>query len=412
MAGPDDRRSGAGDVLPVTVVGAGPYGLAAAAHLRVRGVPFRVFGDPMESWRERMPAGMYLKSTPSASSIADPWGTGTLARFRAAEGREPGGDLHPVPLDEFVRYGSWFQQRLVPALERTRVRRIGASGGAFRVELADGEVLASRSVVMANGLGPFGYVPPELAELVAAGAATHSAEHADLSGFAGQRVAVVGAGQSALESAALLLEAGAEPVLVARTAELAFAAPPTGERPRSRPPLRRLAKPDTTLGPGWSMLAYSRAAGAYRHLPEPVRGHLLRTVLGPSGGWWLRERVIGRVDLLTGHRILSAVPSGPGARLELADRDGAVRVLEADHVLAATGYRVDVDRIELLSPELRAAVRRTGRAPALSAGFESSVPGLYFTGLAAAATFGPVLRFVCGTGFASRRIGVAVAAGG
>ena len=412
MAGPDDRRSGAEDVLPVTVVGAGPYGLAAAAHLRGCGVPFRVFGEPMESWRERMPAGMYLKSTPSASSISDPWGAGALARFRAAEGREAGGDLHPVPLEEFVRYGQWFQQRLVPTVERTRVRRIEAGGGVFRIALADGEVFASRSVVLASGLGPFGYVPPELAELVAAGSATHSADHADLAGFAGQRVAVVGAGQSALESAALLLEAGAEPVVVARTAELAFAAPPTGERPRSRPLLRRLAKPATTLGPGWSMLAYSRAAGAYRHLPVPVRDHLLRTVLGPSGGWWLRERVIGRVDLLTGHRIVSATPSGPGARLELADPDGAVRVLEADHVLAATGYRVDVDRIELLAPELRAEVRRTGRAPALSASFESSVPGLYFTGLAAAATFGPLLRFVCGTGFASRRIGAAVAAGG
>ena len=398
---------------PVTVVGAGPYGLAVAAHLRARGVAHRVLGEPMDSWISRMPVGMYLKSTPRASSIADPGGAGRLERFRAVEGRPPGGDLDPVPLDEFVRYGLWFQQRLVPELERARVKRIEARGGQFLVALESGEVFDSRSVVMATGLGPFGYIPAELAGLAAAGTASHPAEHADLTRFAGQRVAVVGAGQSALESAALLREAGAEPTVVARTRDLLFGTAPESGRPAERSRTLRLVKPASPLGPGWSLLAFAQAPGAYRHLPEPTRAHFLRTVLGPSGAWWLRDRVLGRIDLLTGYRIRSAAPStGGGARLELVNREGDTRVLDADHVLSATGYRVDVDAMELLAPELRAALRRTGGAPALSAGFESSVPGLHFTGLAAAATFGPVLRFVCGTGFASRRISAAVAARG
>ena len=405
-------RSPSADVVPVTVIGAGPYGLAAVAHLRARGVALRAFGEPMDSWRSRMPAGMYLKSTPSASSISDPAGACSLDRFRAAEGRRADGDLHPVPLDEFVRYGLWFQQQQVPDLETTPVRRIDAEGGGFRVTLESDEVFTSRSVVLATGLGPFSHIPGGLAGLVRAGLASHPAEYADLSRFAGQRVAVVGAGQSALESAALLHEAGAVPTVVARTGDLLFGTPPTSDLPTERPLSRRLVKPASPLGPGWSLRAFSGIPGAYRHLPPSVRAHFLRTVLGPSGAWWLRDRVQGRLEVLTGHSVRTAVESAGSARLTLDDRNGGTVVLDVDHVLSATGYRVDVDRIELLAPELRRSVRHTGGSPQLSAGFESSVPGLYFTGLAAAATFGPVLRFVCGTGFAAGRIGAAVAARG
>ena len=409
-------RSTTVDAVPVTVIGAGPYGLAAAAHLRARGVPLRAFGEPMDSWRTRMPAGMFLKSTPSASSISDPAGVWALDRFRAAEGRRSEGDLHPVPLDEFVRYGLWFQQQSVPGLDTTAVREVDAVDGGFRVDLESGEGFVSRSVVLATGLGPFARIPGQLVELAREGLASHPAEHADFAGFAGKRVAVIGAGQSALESAALLCEAGAEPTVVARTDRLLFGEPPSRDRPGERPLSLRLVKPATPLGPGWSHRAFSGIPGTYRYLPSGVREHFLRTVLGPSGAWWLRDRVEGRFDVLTGHGVRSAQVDGQadggGVRLTLADRDGGSRVLEADHVLAATGYRVDVDQIALLAPGLRARVRRDGGAPKLSAGFESSVPGLYFTGLAAAATFGPVLRFVCGTGFASGRISAAVVARG
>ena len=398
--------------VPVTVIGAGPYGLAAAAHLRARGVRSRAFGEPMDSWRTRMPAGMFLKSTPSASSISDPAAAWALDRFRAAEGRRSEGDLHPVPLEEFVRYGLWFQQQSLPDLDTTAVREVDAVDGGFRIGLESGEVFASRSVVIATGLGPFARIPGQLVEAARAGLASHPAEHADLAAFAGKRVAVIGAGQSALESAALLRESGAEPTLVARTDRLLFGEPPAQDRPELRPLPLRLVKPATPLGPGWSHRAFSGVPGAYRYLPSGMRRHFLRTVLGPSGAWWLRDRVEDRIEVLTGHGVRSAQATGGGVRLTLANRDGGSRTLEADHVLAATGYHVDVDRIGLLAPDLRARVARDGGAPRLSAGFESSVPGLYFTGLAAAATFGPVLRFVCGTGFASSRISAAVAARG
>ncbi|WP_020116669.1 NAD(P)-binding domain-containing protein [Streptomyces canus] len=399
-----------GQQEPVTVVGSGPYGLAVAAHLKFRKIHFRVFGEPMDGWRRHMPQGMYLKSSPFSSSISAPepgWG---LADFSLSEGRAPRGEREPVPIDEFIRYGVWFQQHCVPELERVAVRRVEKdSGGGFRVTLDSGEEFGSRVVVVATGIVEFAHVPEVLAPLMADGLVSHTADHSDLSPFEGQEVAVVGAGQSALEGAALLYEAGARPMVVARTSSVVFGSPPRLDRPSQRSLGERLKYPNSLLGDGWPLVACSRGPALYRHLPDPVRAHFLRTVLGPYGAWWLRERVEGCFPVRRGCRIRAAAPAaGGGAELELEDAHGRPWTLRADHVIAGTGYRVDLDRLELLSPELRRELVTTAGAPRLSADLEASVPGLFFTGLAAAPTFGPLLRFVSGAGFGARRISAAV----
>ncbi|WP_371501107.1 FAD-dependent oxidoreductase [Kitasatospora sp. NBC_00374] len=393
--------------VPVTVIGAGPYGLAVAAHLKGHRVPLRILGEPMDSWRSRMPIGMFLKSTPRASSISDPAGRHRLEGFRAATGRPQGGDQHPIPIDEFIAYGEWFERTCVPEVERARVLGVRYEGGLFHLLLDTGESFTSGAVVLAVGLQPFASVPSVLDGLVDAGLASHTAAHVDLGKFAGQRVAVVGAGQSALESAALLHEADAMPTVVARTGELLFGVPPETDRTQDRSLPARLASPGSTLGPGWGLLAYSRIPAAFRYLPDGKRARSVRTVLGPAGAWWLKDRVDGRFPVLTGHSLEAAEERQGSALLQLR---GSTRSLEADHVLAATGYQVDVERIGLLDERVRMAVRRTPHgAPRLSATFESSVPGLYFSGLSAADSFGPLLRFVAGTGFTARRISGALA---
>ncbi|MFJ8132456.1 FAD-dependent oxidoreductase [Streptomyces hydrogenans] len=399
--------------LPVVVVGAGPYGLATAAWLRAAGVIARIFGEPMDGWRAHMPDGMFLKSVPSASSISTPDGNHRFADFRTARGRPPVGDTYPIPVDEFIDYGLWFQERRVPEVERTAVREVRAADGGFAVALDSGEEVAARAVVVASGLVPYAHRATALAPLFAAGLASHPCDHDSLDRFAGRRVAVVGAGQSALESAALLHEAGARPTVIARGRTLLFGTPPETDRPASRSLPVRILKPSSPLGPGWSHAAVTRGAGAYRRLPLPVRDHFLRTVLGPSGAWWLRDRVDGNIPAKCRRRVVSARAEDDGtALLELADPEGGKETVRADHVLSATGYRVDVDRLALLEPALRRAVRTLpGGPPVLSAGFESSVPGLYFTSLAAAPTFGPYLRFVCGTWFAARRVAGDLAGG-
>ncbi|MFJ9951505.1 FAD-dependent oxidoreductase [Kitasatospora sp. NPDC091207] len=396
--------------LPVAVVGAGPYGLAAAAHLTARGAAPRVFGEPMAGWRDHMPAGMFLKSTPRASNISAPAAGHRLADHRAARGLPPVGDRYPVPIAEFLAYGTWFQERWVPGVERCAVLDIGYDHGVFRLRLDTGEEVRSRAVVLATGLRAFAHVPGVLAAVRQEGFASHTSDHADLGRLAGRRVAVLGAGQSALESAALLAEAGARPTLLARTARLRFGTAPDTDLPGQRPATVRARYPGSELGPGWNLLGYCRAPWAFRHLPDDVRSGRVRTVLGPAGAWWLRERIEDAgVPVLTGCSVESARERAGAVQVRLR---GATGALEVDHVLAATGYRVDVERLGVLDPGLRRAVRRTAEgAPRLSGDFESSVPGLYFTGLAAADTFGPLLRFVCGTDFAARRISAALTDG-
>ena len=218
---------------PAVVIGAGPYGLAVAAHLRASGVPVRVFGEVMTTWRDHMPAGMFLKSAPFASSISAPVPGFTLAAFCARSGLPALGEDEPVPIDLFIRYGQWFAEQLVPGIEPRQVRRLERGPRGFELTLDDGEELATDTVVMANGVIDFAYVPGELADGMPKGpanAVSHSSQHHDLSKFAGQDVAVIGAGQSALESAALLHEAGAR-VQVLTRGQARFGSPP---KPQAR----------------------------------------------------------------------------------------------------------------------------------------------------------------------------------
>ncbi|MER5378815.1 NAD(P)-binding domain-containing protein [Streptomyces sp. NPDC002688] len=399
--------------LPTVVIGAGPYGLATAAWLSAAGAPRRVFGEPMESWHTNMPTGMYLKSVPAASSLSAPEPGYRLEDFRAARGLGPVGDRYPIPVEEMIAYGRWFQERRVPEVERRKVRTVEHVDGLFAVTLDSGEEFLAENVVMATGQVPFAHEPAELTGTLPGERLSHTSRHRDLTRFSGQRVAVLGGGQSALESAALLHEAGALPTVIARAASVAFGSPPDTDRPSDRPRPVRIVKPGSPLGPGWSLLACSYGGGAFRHLPEGLRMRLLHSVLGPSGGWWLKDRVDGRLPVLCGRTVRSAGVEDGMVRLEVGvmDTGGRTETLRADHLLLATGYRVDVDRLGLLAPELRREVETFHGAPRLSSGFECSVPGLFFTGLAAAPTFGPVLRFVAGTGFAARRVAGSVAAG-
>ncbi|MEU1540830.1 FAD-dependent oxidoreductase [Actinacidiphila glaucinigra] len=394
---------------PVAVIGAGPYGLSTAAHLRERGVPVRTFGDPMVSWRENMPSAMVLKSTPAASDISAARPGHTLRDFCLDAGERPlVTDWDLVPAETFVRYGHWFQERLVPDLEQVRVVSVDRAGGeGFELKLDSGEQFRARAVVVASGLHGFAHTPDVLRRVTpdgpsAAGPVSHSSQHTDAGRLAGREVVVVGAGQSALESAALLAEAGATVRLLARGRRaVGFGAPPD-RQPRLRP--------ESPFGRAWSLYAFSHHAGYFRGLPAPLRLYLVRRVLGPLGAWWLRERFEGKVAVSEGHTLRSARLDEDGkVVLSTAAPGGRAGEFRADHVMAATGYRVDLEALEFLGPELRAELARTGGSPRLGADFGSSVPGMYFTGLPAAATFGPVLRFVCGTEWASPRLAAAVA---
>lgn len=382
-------------LIDTLIVGAGPYGLSIAAHAQARGLSVRVIGTPMDFWQRHMPAGMLLKSEPFASNLSSP------APGSSFLDRHPGWPMgQPIPLTQFISYGEWFAEHAVRGIEKVQVEHVQATDPGFTVTLSTGEEVRTLTVVIAIGVRQFAHVPAHLSalprELV-----THSVEHHDLSRFADRDVTVVGAGQSALETAVLLAEAGARPTVLSRKDQLAWNAVP---QPDPSWLSRALRGPQSGLGRGWRTWLWSEHPTTTRALPDRTRQRIVKNTLGPAGSWWLRERMGHSVTLRLGERIVEAGACDGRVRYSTVTSHGGIHLSRTDHIIAATGYVPDIDKITILDPDLRRRLRRRHRSPALSRHFESSVPGLYFAGLTAAASFGPVMRFVHGSSFAAHRI--------
>jgi len=384
----------------VVIIGAGPYGLSIAAHLKAYGVDFRIFGHPMHTWRTHMPKGMHLKSEGFASSLSDPGSTFTLEAFCKEKSIPYSHTGLPVPLEVFSSYGIEFQKRFVPDLEQKQVESVSRTPDGFRVQLESGSVVNSRRVVVASGLAKCEYIPQNLAGLPDQ-FLTHSSRHHELGEFRGRKVAIIGAGASALDLAALLHEAGARVEVIARRAKIRFHDPPDGTKPSL---MKRLRNPVTGIGPGWQLYFYCNAPLLFRKLPQSLRLRKVRQVLGPAPCWFTKQKVVGKVPLHVGFNIVGAEVHNDQVQLRAADANGTERTIEAEHVIAATGYQVDLNRLAFLESDLQSAIDSVEGSPNLSSHFESSVPGLYFVGISAANTFGPMLRFAFGADFAAHRL--------
>lgn len=380
----------------VVVLGAGPYGLSAAAHLNACGLNVRVFGETMSFWDRHMPEGMCLRSPWEASQLSDPAKALTIDAFEVAMSSPVS---RPIPIRRFIAYGRWFQSRAVPNLEQRKVTEIERDRPGFRVALADGEVVRCRRVIIAGGIGPFAVRPPQFAG-IPLDLASHSSEQRDLARFRGKKVVVIGGGQSALESAALLHERQADVELIVRNNAVHW----TWQRPwlHTFRPVGALLYAWPDVGPALISHAVAKPS-LYRSLPRRIQDSWRFKSLRPNGVGWLKPR-LGDVRISPGRGVRSAAIRGK--RLELKLSDGSER--SVDHVLMATGYRVNVRKYEFLSASLRSALSLVDGCPVLTRGFESSVSGLHFLGAPAMWSFGPLMRFVAGADFAARTMTKAV----
>jgi hypothetical protein len=383
----------------VVIIGAGPYGLSIAAQLAHCRVEHRVVGHPMQFWATQMPKGMLLKSEGFASSLYDAEESFTLARYCNQRGLAYADLGLPVPLKTFIEYGLAFQSLQVPHLETKSVVALERDGAGFLLSLDDGETFRARRVVVAIGIGHFSHVPHRLEHLPSE-LLTHSSVHHDLSRFEGKDVTVLGGGASAIDLAALLHEAGATVRLVARKPHLDIHSPMRLPRPLGD----RLLRPMSGIGPSWGSLFFTHAPVVFHHMPKARRVKWVRTHVGPAGGWFMAERLLGRVPVLTGCDLLDARIASDQVQLRLATSTGPVQTLRTDHVIAATGYRPDLGRLPFLGPKLSSAVACAERAPVLSSHFQATVPGLYFVGAISANSFGPVARFAVGAKFTAGRL--------
>ena len=251
----------------------------------------------------------------------------------------------PVRLDTFSAYGLAFRDRMVPELEDKLVVRVERVTGGFLLQLEDGETFEARRVVLAVGITHFEYVPENLAHLPPQ-FLSHSARHREVEPFRGRNVVVIGGGASALDLAGLLHEAGAEVQLVSRREELKFHSQPMG-KPRSQ--WQQIRHPQSGLGPGMRSRFFANAPGLFYYLPERLRLEAVRRSLGPSGGWFIRDKVVGKVPLHLGCTPQGAEVKDGRVHLSVQAADGSKREIVTEHVIAATGYRVDLERLKFLN---------------------------------------------------------------
>ncbi len=393
------------NAIDVAIIGAGPYGLSIAAHLGHANVSYRIFGSTMGAWKHRMPPGMLLKSHAWSSSLYDPNGELTLEAYCAQHALPYHASDIPVPLETFVAYGEAFQKQFVPDVENRELIRLNWTGAAFHAVFQDGESIYAKRVIIAVGIHHFAYMPPQLSnyspELV-----SHSGVYGPLERLVGKQVIIVGAGASASGLAALASEMGAEVSIVARDSELPFPRLPRESRSLLRRlvrPLRHLVYPKSGIGGTWLLKICADTPQIIHALPDALRLHIARTALGPSGHSNLRSRVIGKVPTHLGRSLHSAIAENGRIRLKIAAPDGSTESLEADHVIAATGFRPEVSRLAFLRP-LLSGIKTEQGTPRLTSGYESSVPGLYFVGPITANSFGPVARFAYGAVHPARTI--------
>jgi hypothetical protein len=381
----------------VAIIGAGPYGLAAAAHLRRAGVEVKIFGEPMSFWQNNMPAGLLLRSNWTATCIAEYEGELSLDSFCAATGTSFDS---PVPLDRFVDYGLWVQRQVAPDVDRRLVETLETGPGGFRLTLADGTAISASRVLVAAGIALFANRPAMVAGLPP-DLASHTGDHRDFLRFRGARVLVVGGGQSALECAALLHESGAQAEVAIRQDHIIWLH--GGKYQRMLGACAGLVYAPTDVGPmGLSRLV--AVPDLFRRLPRRAQNPLAYRSIRPAGAAWLPPR-LKEVPIRLGRTVVSATPRDGRVHVAFADGDAQT----VDHLLLGTGYQVDITRYSFLTPGLTGQIRRAGGYPLLDHGMESSVPGLHFLGAPAAWSFGPIVRFVSGGWYTSRALVQAIA---
>jgi glycine/D-amino acid oxidase-like deaminating enzyme len=276
------------------------------------------------------------------------------------------------------------------------VIRIEDLGKGFCLALDDGEAVHAQRVVVATGLAQQEHRPAPFVGLPSA-LVSHSCERTSFDAWRGKRVAVIGRGQSACETAALLREAGSDVEIICR-GDIKWAQEPTAPGHSDwywR--LAKLSRVTSDVGPP-PLSLLNDLPGVQHRMPDGARSWINARSLRPAPAWWLKPRLEG-VRVHAGRQVVSVVTMGNQVGVQL---DNGLRVYH--HVVLATGYKVDLATLRILPPELRRRISSVGGSPVLGEGFESTVRGLHFVGASAVASYGPLMRFIAGAGYAGRGV--------
>jgi cation diffusion facilitator CzcD-associated flavoprotein CzcO len=357
------------------IIGAGPFGLAVAAYAKLSGIAVTVVGEPMAFWKHNMPAGMLLRSGPEWH--LDAAGVHTLENF-LEEKHIPKADVQPVPVEIFREYADWFRESKKITVEPLRVTRLRRVDGRFEAECLSGEKIRANCVVATPGLAPFVNAPTEISASLPPDRVAHTATLVDFRSLAGKRCLIVGGRQSAFEWAALIAEADAESV------ELTF----RHDTPRfvaSDWSFSDAMIESTLRVPGW----FHRLNSSEREEVQKRFWTAGRLQIEP----WLWPRVNKKnIRLWPNSRVIEWRFAN-GESVEACLNQG--NVLTVDKVILATGYRVDLSKVEYVAEEIGSGRLKVDSGfPVLNDDAQTTLPGLYITGQAATRDLGPCFGFV------------------
>jgi cation diffusion facilitator CzcD-associated flavoprotein CzcO len=360
--------------VDLLIIGAGPFGLSLASQVAHDEIDHLVLGTPMGFWEAHMPAGMYLRS--ECDWHLDPLDIDTIEAYLASQRLTPA-DALPLSLPFYLDYARWFQARKRISPLAVRVQRLDKVDGRFVARLDDGEQISATKVVLALGFEYFRHIPDDLLALLPPGRFSHTCDTVDLTPFREKQVLIIGGRQSAFEWAALLREQGAHAIHLSH---------------RHASPAYQIAD--------WAWVNPLVAAmvddpGWFRGLPAAERDAVIQRMWGEGRlkvEPWLEPRLAGAAITISPQTRLAACAELPSGELGIRLDDG--RSFTVDHIILATGYKVDLKRIPLLAQgNLLPEITTRNSFPALDTHFQTSVPGLYITSMAASQDFGPFFGF-------------------
>jgi thioredoxin reductase len=376
------------------IIGAGPFGLAVAAWAGRKGVAYVIAGKPMGFWKENMPAGMLLRS--GSDWHLDPSGECTIDRFREMR---PKGNGHtgsePLSLEFYLEYAQWFQEQhridVIPTLVH-QLDLVDGAGPTFRATMDNGDVIVARRVVVAVGFKYFTCLPQALVDRLPPGRFSHTCDLVDFTALNGKRCLIVGGRQSAFEWAALIHEAGAAAVHIThRHDSPAFAVADWSWV---------MALAERTLDePDWyrRLSAEEQKALGRRFWAEG------RLKIEP----WLESRIRQKTIAVWPRTGIVACEERPGGDLRVQLEPH--QIVEVDHIILATGYAVRIDQVPFLRRgNILSRLEVTDGSPALDENFQTSVPNLFITSMAAAQEFGPFVAFTLSARISATLIGRAI----
>lgn len=366
-------------MLDLVIIGAGPYGISLAAHASAHGLTYKLLGYPMHFWQNQMPQEMFIRTNPISIGLSDPQNMFTLDRFSEETGVEI---TTPLPRPVFVHYAMWFADKTNVVFTPeyvSHLQRVEVSKDGYSVITESGQMYSAHNVIVATGLQHYAYIPEVFAE-ISSDLVSHTFGYSSFSSFTGKKVAVIGSGQSAWEAAALLHLADSECELLYR---------------------RETPNYSVKAATGIELI---ELANTFYDLPLEQKQARWAKPAGSIANF-LRPYVEGKIRE-TAHVSVEQAATTADGKLFLKLTNGEHRIV--DHVLAATGFQIQLDRVPFIDQHLLQQIKREeagyDQYPLLDAHFQSSLPGLYFAGPLSSHTHGPAFRFIAGLNKACKSI--------